>query len=96
MNEQYLKRIIYRVNMVSVLMDIIDQFMTELPQDVFKQRLKELYKISSKQIKRFVREVDANLCPASQEAYGEVADEIRDYLDKTFNKIEDEKQAEKG
>jgi hypothetical protein len=75
----------FKINIIAVLEDLQDQYMTEL-QPEFRQGLKMMLNDAAKHTKKFIRAVDNILGDEQGENFGVSADMIREMLEKEFNK----------
>ena len=67
-----------------LLVDIIEQYMTDLKPYVKQETKQELNRII-KSTRKIIKTVDSNFKPENINKFGEVADEIRENLDIIFD-----------
>jgi len=69
--------------MVSILLDIIDQYTNELKPNL-RQGLKQMINRSVSSTRRFIREIDKVMNEENCEKFGIQADEMRRLLDEIY------------
>lgn len=70
----------YKINMIAVLIDLQDQYLSELAPE-FKQGMKQLVNKASKHTKHFIRECDRVFSEENSLDFGEVSDELRELIE---------------
>lgn len=74
------KEIQYKINMIACLIDLQDQYLTEL-SPMFQYGLKKMINEASKHTKRFIREVDRILPEDSAYDFGSTCDDLREIIE---------------
>lgn len=83
MSKEFTKEAIYKVNMIGILTDVIDQYLTELEPGL-RQGMKQMRNNADNHVKRFIRECDRVLNKDNQENFGITADEVRKIIDEIY------------
>ncbi len=81
--QEFDKEQIYRINMISILTDVIDQYLTELEPGL-RQGMKQMRNNADKHVKRFIKECDKVLDIDNQNNFGITSDEIRKIIDEIY------------
>jgi uncharacterized CHY-type Zn-finger protein len=82
MRAQFRKENKYIVNMVHSLVDVMDQYVTQLKNEPqIKQNLKKMVNELSGKVKMIVRESSRTLMSENAEKYGDVSDTLRQLID---------------
>lgn len=73
----------YRINMIALLVDILDQYLTELKPE-YRQGMKQMINNSLTSTRRFIREIDRIMNDQNKENFGFTAEDIRELLDSVY------------
>ena len=84
---EFSKETIFRINMISILEDIQQQYMIELQPDL-RHGLKQMINNAEKHTRRFIKECDRVFSSDNQENFGTTADELRKIIDEIYLKDE--------
>ena len=76
--EQISTEQIYYINMIAILEDLQDQYMTELIPNL-RHGMKKMLNNASKHTKRFIKECDSIILETTD--FGDTADELRELIE---------------
>lgn len=70
----------YKINMIAVLIDLQDQYLSELKPE-FRQGMKQLINRASIHTKAFIKECDRVLSDENALDFGDVSDTLRELIE---------------
>jgi len=70
-----------KINTIAVLMDLVDQYLRELPSD-YRHGMKFLTENARMHVRKLIREFDRIHSKENQEGFGLVADQLRKIIEK--------------
>lgn len=70
----------YKINMIAVLIDLQDQYLSELKPE-FRHGMKKLINRASIHTKAFIKECDRVLSDENSLDFGDVSDELRIFIE---------------
>jgi len=85
MNETEAKKQVYLINMIAILEDMQDQYMTEL-QPLLRHNMKRVMNQTHLHTRNFIKYCDRTFSDEPQVNFGEAADEMRKILDEIYLK----------